>query len=128
MLATIYRFSDSYRLYWRARVDGKPKSRMKDFKSYAEAKREGDKVAADLAKGKATGLSPGQTSEKLNFTRQKKCAHCSIVRASKQSSAICFPLSRWAGWAGCDYRKSCASDVGGHLGRAGTNAAFRPDA
>ena len=66
MLATIYKFPDSYRLYWRARVDGKPKSRMKDFKSYAEAKREADKVVADLAKGKATGLSPGQTADTVN--------------------------------------------------------------
>ncbi len=66
VLATIYKFPDSYRLYWRARVDGKPKSRMKDFKSYAEAKREADKVVADLAKGRATGLSPGQIADTLN--------------------------------------------------------------
>jgi integrase len=66
VLATIYKFPDSYRLYWRARVDGKPKSRMKDFKSYAEAKREGDKVVTDLAKGRATGLSPGQVADTQN--------------------------------------------------------------
>jgi integrase len=62
--ATIYkRLDGSYRLYWRARVDGKPKSMMKDFPGYAAAKREGDKVVADLAKGKAAGLSPGQTAD-----------------------------------------------------------------
>jgi hypothetical protein len=31
VLATIYKQPDCYRLYWRERVDGKPKSRMKDF-------------------------------------------------------------------------------------------------
>jgi integrase len=36
---------------------------MKDFKSYSEAKREGDKKVAELAKGKATGLSPGQAAD-----------------------------------------------------------------
>ena len=66
VLATIYKRPDCYRLYWRARVDGKPKSRMKDCKSYAEAKREGDKVVSDLAKGKATGLSPGQVADAQN--------------------------------------------------------------
>jgi len=66
VLATIYKLPNSYRLYWRARVDGKAKSRMRDYKSYAEAKREGDKVAADLAKGKATGLSPGQAADAQN--------------------------------------------------------------
>ena len=49
---------EGYRLYWRARVDGKPVSRFKDFGSYSEAKREGDKVTADLAKGKGAALSP----------------------------------------------------------------------
>ena len=66
VLATIYKRPDCYRLYWRARVDGKPKSRMKDCKSYAEAKREGDKVVSDLAKGRATGLSPGQVADAQN--------------------------------------------------------------
>ncbi|MGD0253020.1 MAG: hypothetical protein ABSC01_10035 [Verrucomicrobiota bacterium] len=66
VLATIYKRPKGYCLYWRARVDGKPKSRMKDFKSYAEAKREGDKVVADLAKGRATGLSPGQAADAQN--------------------------------------------------------------
>jgi len=66
VLATIYKRPDCYRLYWRARIDGKPKSRMKDFKLYAEAKREGDKLIADLAKGKATGLSPGQAADAQN--------------------------------------------------------------
>ena len=39
---------------------------MRDFKTYAEAKREGDKTVADLVKGKATGLSPGQAADALN--------------------------------------------------------------
>jgi integrase len=66
VLATIYKRPKGYCLYWRARVDGKPKSRMKDFKSYAEAKREGDRVVTDLAKGRATGLSPGQAADAQN--------------------------------------------------------------
>jgi integrase len=70
VLATIYKRPDCYRLYWRARVDGKPKSRMKDCKSYAEAKREGDKVVSDLAKGRATGLSPGQAADAQNAIEQ----------------------------------------------------------
>jgi len=65
VLATIYKRPDFYRLYWRARVDGKPRSRMKDFATYSAAKREGDKVVSDLAKGIATPLSPGQASDAL---------------------------------------------------------------
>jgi integrase len=70
VLATIYKFPHAYRLYWRASVDGKPKSRMRDFKTYAEAKREGDKTVADLVKGKATGLSPGQAADALNAVEE----------------------------------------------------------
>jgi len=69
VLATIYR-SDGpkphYNLYWRARVDGKPKSRMRQFKSYTDAKREGDKVVSDLVKGRASALSPGQAADAQN--------------------------------------------------------------
>lgn len=60
VLATIYRRPDCYRVYWRARVDGKPKSRIKDFATCSEAKRAADKTVADLAKGsQAPTLSPG---------------------------------------------------------------------
>ena len=53
-LATIYKRPDCYRLYWRQRgADGKPSSRFKDFTSYTAAKREGDKVVSDVAKGNA---------------------------------------------------------------------------
>ena len=71
VLATIYQRPDGFRLYWRARVDGKPRSRFKDFPSYSAAKREGDKVVADLAKGKAsTILSPGQAADALNAVEE----------------------------------------------------------
>jgi integrase len=63
VLATIYKQPHGYRLYWRERVDGKPKSRMKDFLTYSEAKREGDKVVAAKAKGAVMPLSPGQVSK-----------------------------------------------------------------
>ena len=39
---------------------------MKLFGNYASAKREGDSVIADLAKGTATVLSPGQTADAQN--------------------------------------------------------------
>ena len=64
VLATIYKRADCYRVYWRARVDGKPVSRFKDFSAYAESKREGDKIVAGLVKGsQAVVLSPGQASD-----------------------------------------------------------------
>jgi integrase len=66
VLAVIYRQATSYRLYWRERVDGKPKSRMRDFATYAEAKREGDKVVAAKAKGAGLALSPGQAADAMN--------------------------------------------------------------
>jgi len=66
VLATIYKTPAGYRLYWRQRVDGKRKSQMKLFGNYASAKREGDSVIADLAKGTATVLSPGQTADAQN--------------------------------------------------------------
>jgi len=66
VLATIYRCPDGYRLYWRAGVDGKPRSRFKDFPTYSVAKRQGEKVVADLAKGaEAAKLTPGQASDAL---------------------------------------------------------------
>jgi integrase len=64
-LAVIYRRADGYRLYWRLRsaVDGKPASHMVDFHSYREAKRRGDQVVKDLAKSRASGLTPGQATD-----------------------------------------------------------------
>jgi integrase len=65
-LATIYRRPDCYRLYWRVRqADGKPSSQFKDFSTYTEAKRKGDKIVEDLAKGKALVLTPGQLNDAL---------------------------------------------------------------
>jgi hypothetical protein len=67
VLATIYKRPDFYRLYWRARVDGKPRSQFQDFPTYSEAKRKGDKVVADLVKGsQAAVLSPGQARDALS--------------------------------------------------------------
>jgi hypothetical protein len=66
VLATIYRRPDCYRLYWRARVDGKPRSRFKDFPTYSAAKRAADKTVTDLAKGsEVPKLTPGQASDAL---------------------------------------------------------------
>jgi integrase len=66
VLATIYKMPAGYRLYWRQRLDGKPKSQMRLFKSYGDAKREGDKLVADLAKGRTITLSPGQAADAQN--------------------------------------------------------------
>ena len=66
VLATIYKRPDSYRLYWRARVDGKPRSRFKDFPSYSAAKRAADKTVTDLAKGsEVPKLTAGQASDAI---------------------------------------------------------------
>lgn len=72
VLATIYKRPQhpQYRLYWRARVDGKARSRMKNFAAYSEAKRAGDKVVADVAKGRASVLSPGQAADALNAVKE----------------------------------------------------------
>ena len=66
VLATIYKLPDGYRLYWRERVDGKPKSQMKDFSTYSAAKREADKVVSAKAKGAVMPLSPGQVADAQN--------------------------------------------------------------
>ena len=77
--ATIYKRPDQpqpYRLYWRVRVDGKPVSRMRDFDTYSGAKREGDKVVADLVKGRqASVLSPGQASDALAALQRLQSFH-----------------------------------------------------
>jgi integrase len=68
-LATIYRregHPQPYRLYWRARVDGKPRSQFKDFPTYSAAKKKGDTVIEDLAKGaQAARLSEKQAADAL---------------------------------------------------------------
>jgi len=66
VLATIYKRPDCYRLYWRARVDGKPRSNFKDFPNYSGAKRAGDKTVTDLAKGSdVPKLTAGQASDAI---------------------------------------------------------------
>jgi hypothetical protein len=64
VLATIYAKTPAhpYRLYWR--VDRK--TRIREFRTYAEAKREGDKLVTELAKGsQVTALTPKQASDAL---------------------------------------------------------------
>ena len=64
-LAIIYKRPDCYRLVWRQRraVDGKSVGRSKDFRSYAEAKRWGEQLVKDLAKGRAVALTPEQGND-----------------------------------------------------------------
>jgi hypothetical protein len=57
VLATIYKRPHCYQLYWRQRdAHSKLKSWFKDFTTYSAAKKHGDTVVADLAKGKQTPL------------------------------------------------------------------------
>jgi integrase len=69
VLATIYKGDNPtqpYCLYWRVRVDGKRRSRFKSFATYSEAKKAGDKIVNDIARGAlAATLSPGQVSDAL---------------------------------------------------------------
>jgi len=67
VLARIYRRENGYRLYWRVRSpEGKAKSKQRDFTRYADAKREGDTLVADLAKGsQVTALTQGQASDAM---------------------------------------------------------------
>ena len=64
-LATIYAKKPGrpyYRLYWRVNH----KTRQKEFRTYAEAKRAGDKLVRDLANGsQVTALTTGQASDAL---------------------------------------------------------------
>lgn len=80
VLATIYGKRPGrpcYRLYWRIQTpDGKPRSWMKDFGAYAEAKREGDKLVSDLARGSTvTALTPGQARDALESLEASRKSH-----------------------------------------------------
>jgi hypothetical protein len=89
VLATIYKRSDCYRLYWRARVDGKPRSRFKDFGTYSAAKREGDKVVADLVKNsQAARLSPGQAADAVASLERLQGFYQSTGRKISLLSAV----------------------------------------
>jgi hypothetical protein len=100
VLATIYKRPGCYRLYWRARIDGKPKSLMTDFGTYAEAKREGDKKVAELAKGKAAGLSPGQAADAQNALEE-------LQRFYQASGNTQARILRSPTWAHTDVRSFC---------------------
>jgi integrase len=90
VLATIYKRQKGYRLYWRTRVDGKPRSRFKDFPKYSEAKNAGDKTVRDLAKN--TGiptLSPGQASDALAAFERLRDFYVSTGRRVSLLTAVC---------------------------------------
>jgi hypothetical protein len=66
VLVTIYKRPDCYRVYWRVKVDGEPRSRFKDFATYSAAKKAADKTVSELANGsQVAALSPGQASDAL---------------------------------------------------------------
>jgi integrase len=89
VLATIYKRPDGYRLYWRARVDGKRRSLMKDFPSYSEAKREGDKVVASIAKDSQVAvLSPGQANDALAALERLRAFYQKTGRTVSLRSAV----------------------------------------
>jgi hypothetical protein len=91
VLATIYKTPDAYRLYWRARVDGKPKSQIKNFTTYAAAKREGDKLVANLAKGKAALISPSQIADAANALEELQ----RYYQATGKRVSIRFAVGEW---------------------------------
>jgi integrase len=94
--ATIYKRPDCYRLYWRARVDGRPRSMFKDFGSYSEAKRKGDKVVADLAKGNlSAALSPGQASDALAALQRLQ----SFYQSTGRRVSLLAAVSEFCGFA-----------------------------
>src|SRR5271157_5366428 len=66
VLATIYKRPDCYCLYWRVKVDGKPRSQFKDLPTYSAAKGAADKIVTDLAKGsEVANLTAGQASDAI---------------------------------------------------------------
>jgi hypothetical protein len=57
---------DCFQVYWRVRENGKAKSRSKSFLTYHEAKRYGDQLVKDLARGsQVSALSAGQANDAL---------------------------------------------------------------
>jgi integrase len=93
--ATIYKRENQpqpYRLYWRTRIDGKPVSRFKDFSIYGEAKREGEKLVADLAKGaQAAILSPGQATDALAALQRLQ----TFFEATGRRVSLLAGISEW---------------------------------
>jgi ribosomal protein L16/L10AE len=98
-LATIYKRPHCYQVYWRQRdVNGKKKSYFKDFGTYSAAKKHGDTVVADLAKGKQTPLSPGQANDALaaikrlqayfQTTGRKETLHSAIAAFTEASTKL----------------------------------------
>jgi len=69
VLATIYKndhLTQPYTLYWRVRIDGKPRTRLKAFSTYAAAKKAGEQMVSEIATGKLVAtLSLGQVTDAL---------------------------------------------------------------
>jgi integrase len=89
VLATIYKRPHCYQLYWRQRdAHSKLKSWFKDFTTYSAAKKHGDTVIADLAKGKQTPLSPGQANDALAAIKRLQAYFQSTGRRVSLHSAV----------------------------------------
>ena len=91
VLATIYKRPDCYRLYWRARVSGKPRSMSKDFPNYTEAKAAGDKKAGELSRGHVSSLTPGQTTDAMAALERLR----SFYQATGRSSSLLAGISEF---------------------------------
>jgi integrase len=116
VLATIYRLPDGYRLYWRERVDGKPKSRMKDFSTYSEVKREGDKVVAAKARGTVMALSPGQTTDAQNALEELQ----RFYQATGKRVSLRFAVGAYCEAARKSPGRSLSEMVDGYLSTVAT--------
>jgi hypothetical protein len=112
--ATIYKTSAGYRLYWRQRVDGKPKSQMMPFPTKAQARKKGKSVVADLAKGKTIALTPAQVADAQNAIEELQRLYQTTGKRAFFLFAGEWPhgfilfkyeLERGAGCS-CPYRKS----------------------
>ena len=121
VLATIYKRPDFYRLYWRAKVDGKSRSRFKDFSNYSTAKRAADQTVADLAKGsELPRLTPGQASDSMAALEELQrfyqatgrrlslratvAEHCEILR-KLQGQSPGEAIDSYSGQRFCNYRR-----------------------
>ncbi len=112
VLATIYKRPNCYRVYWRARVDGKPRSQFQDFSTYAEAKRRGDKVVTDLVRGsQAAVLSPGQARDALTALERLQ----SFFVATGRKVSLLAAVSEYAEAAGKLHGRTLGEAVDGYL-------------
>ncbi len=121
LLATIYGKRAGhpyYRLYWRIRgADGKPLSRIKDFGTYAEAKREGEILVSELARGsQVTALTPQQARDAVAALESLE----SYRRATGRSVSLLTAASEFAEASAMLHGQTLGQAVAGYLSTVAT--------